>query len=129
MNRRGFTLIELIATIALLAIIVLIAVPAVNGMIDKNKKNNCQTLEESILRAGKLYISDNKYDIVWNTDGNSKYVTINFNTLYNGYLNTKIKNPCDNNEYTGNDTIKLYMEDGNIVIKDSILPNSFTCCY
>lgn len=124
MNRKGFTLIELLATIALLAIIVAIAIPAVNSMIGKNKKNNCKVLNDSVIRAAELYVSDNKYDLIWNNN----QVSIGKNQ-YGEYLNTTIKNPCDNSEYNRDITVNFKNNNGKIeLVSDNILPNTFTCC-
>lgn len=127
MNKRGFTLIELLGTIALLAMIVLIAVPAVNGMIGKNKKNNCQILKDNIINAAKLYISDNRYSnsLIWNR--------VNETTIgrsqYEEYLNSSINNPCDNSIYDGDIQVVFKNTNGNIeLVSDNILPDTFKCC-
>lgn len=134
MNKKGFTLIELLATITLLAIIVAIAVPAVNTAITKSKKNNCEKLEKSIIRAAESYVSDNKYNLTWN----NHITTVTLNDLYSTnlsskeqYLNTKINNPCNNRQYTENEIILKFKEqNGNIscIGCEGILENIFECC-
>ena len=51
MNRKGFTLIELVATIALLANIAIISFVSINGVIDKSKIDNCKSLVSNIKSA------------------------------------------------------------------------------
>lgn len=60
MNRRGFTLAELLVTIALLSLIVLIAVPSIMAI---NKRINLRTYEikkNLILSAAEMYAQDEK---------------------------------------------------------------------
>lgn len=61
MNRRGFTLIELIVTIALLAILALISFVSINAVIKQSRTNDCKTLVNNIKMATSEYISDNRY--------------------------------------------------------------------
>ena len=93
MNRKGFTLIELIATIALLAIIAIISFVSINGVINKSKIDNCKSLVNNIKSASKEYVSDNRYSLTSNDDLN-----ITAKTLIDGnYLSSPITNPFDNN--------------------------------
>ena len=43
MNRRGFTLVELLAVIAILAILVIIALPNIMSMFNQARKNSFTT--------------------------------------------------------------------------------------
>ena len=122
MNKKGFTLIELVVTIALLAIIVLIAVPAANTITEKSKKENCKTLRDSTIRAAELYVSDNRYNENWSTS-----ITIG-KDKYGSYLNSTIKNPCDNSEYNGNLTVTFQNDGGNIKAISNNVFSSFSCC-
>ena len=61
MNRKGFTLIELIATIALLGIIVTISFISINKVIEQSKENDCESLLKSIKTAANDYASDKRY--------------------------------------------------------------------
>lgn len=63
MNKKGFTLVELLATIAILAIISIIAVPNIVKIMDSNKK-------EKILNDGLTVISLAKQEVAGNRDLN-----------------------------------------------------------
>ena len=59
MNKKGFTLVELLAVIAILAILVIIALPNVMGMFNEAKKNSFTTeLKEVYKVAQQTWITD-----------------------------------------------------------------------
>lgn len=58
-NRKGFTLVELLAVIVILGIIALIAVPNVLGTLNKSKGKLSQVQKETILSACKNYVTAN----------------------------------------------------------------------
>lgn len=62
-NNKGFTLIEMLAVIVILGVLAVIMVPTVTTLIAKNKNDNYKNLENSILSAAKVFISDYRYDI------------------------------------------------------------------
>ena len=63
MNKKGFTLVELLAVIAILALLVLIAVPNVLGMFNKAKKDTFLTEAKNIFKeSASKYISDNMHN-------------------------------------------------------------------
>ena len=105
MNKRGFTLIELVATIALLGIIAVISFVSINAVVNKNKENNCEILVSSIITATKDYVSDNRYNI-------DELTLDNFNAsilVNNNYLDGQIKNPYTKEDITP-DSIKILVE-------------------
>ena len=61
MNKKGFTIVELLVTVALLAIISIISVISITSFINKNKENNYEILKNTILEASKEYVTDNRY--------------------------------------------------------------------
>ena len=61
MNKKGFTIVELLVTITLLAIISTIAAISIKSFINKNKENNYEILKNTILEASKEYVTDNRY--------------------------------------------------------------------
>ena len=63
MNRKGFTLVELLAVIAILALLVLVAVPNVLGMFNKAKKDTFLIEAKNIFKeSASKYISDNMHN-------------------------------------------------------------------
>ena len=63
MNKKGFTLVELLAVIAILAILVIIALPNVMGMFNEAKKNSFTTEIKEIYKvAEQTWISDSMFE-------------------------------------------------------------------
>jgi len=92
MNKKGFTLIELVTVIALLGIISIIAFVSIFDVIKKSKVSDCENLILSIKSAAKEYASDKRYG--W-TNANDKSITAQ--TLIDGnYLSSPITDPFDN---------------------------------
>ena len=85
MNKKGFTLIEVIMVIAIIAILSLILIPNVMVLIDKNKKRTCEKM------------SDNKYELDFDCSGTPKEITLK--TLVDaGYLGGELVNPINKEE-------------------------------
>ena len=59
MNKKGFTMIELLAVITLLGILTIIAIPSVRTLIEKGKKNYYATQRNQVELAAKEYLKDN----------------------------------------------------------------------
>ena len=57
-NKKGFSLIELLAVIIILAVIALIAVPVVKSIMNKANKNAFKDTAYGIISAGELYFSE-----------------------------------------------------------------------
>lgn len=100
MNRKGFTLVEVLVVIAIVAILLLVLVPNVFVMIDKNNVKSCNNLIKNIESAAKIYVNENKYSLGFDCDSKK---SITFQTLIDyGTLKTdesgKIINPVDDDE-------------------------------
>ena len=90
MNKKGFTLIELIVTILLVAMISSIAFVSINKSIQKSKQKECLNIKTSIRSAADLYFSDNRYNPVESVTAQK--------LKEDGYLNIKesyITNPVN----------------------------------
>ena len=103
MNKKGFTLVELLAVIAILAILVIIALPNVLKMFNDSKKNTFLTEAKTIYKeAANKYISESM-------KGNRlKFISSNDNSKLD--LNGRDINYCIRVDKTGN---VVYMIVGN----------------
>ena len=63
MNRKGFTLVEVLLTLAILALILIILVPNVFVLVEKNNIKSCENLIKNIESSAKIYVSSNKYNL------------------------------------------------------------------
>ena len=63
MNRKGFTLVEIIMVIVILALLVLVLAPNVFVLLNKNNERSCNSLISNIESAAKIYVTNNKYNL------------------------------------------------------------------
>ncbi len=105
-NRKGFTLVELLAVIVILGVIMLIAVPNVVSMIDRNKKRtyiedarNMVTMAEYMLRS----------DTSIALPTNSEILVLPLSTINNGDLDID----PEGNEYSTDNSYVAIMKDSN----------------
>jgi len=86
MNRKGFTLVELLATIIVLAIVVGITVPSVSSVIRKSKEKSEEAFVETIKDVMDVYISSSARSLKFLPcdDGNEnyKYVYASFQEVF-----------------------------------------------
>ena len=95
MNKKGFTLVELLATIVLLTLITLLASFTINKITNDQKVNGHKAQVNSILGAAITYVNDTDSIKESNLNGLKIYLS----TLANGgYIDTEIKDPL-NGEY------------------------------
>ena len=95
MNRKGFTLIEVIMVIAIITILSLILIPNVMVLINENKKRSCEKMIDNIESAAKMYVNQNKYELGFDcVDNKTKEITLK--TLVDaGYLGGELVNPIN----------------------------------
>ena len=59
-NRKGFTLIELIAVIIILGLVLIIAIPFFTGSLKEFRNDYYENLSGNVLNAGKEFFTDNR---------------------------------------------------------------------
>jgi competence protein ComGC len=101
MNRKGFTLIEVIMVIVVVSLLMILLVPNIFVLIEKNNEKSCSSLIKNIESAAKIYITNNKYDLGFGCSVDAKTKKITLKTLVDsGDLkldsSRKIINPLDN---------------------------------
>ena len=119
-NKRGFTLVELIAVMTLLSAIILVSVPVVINTLKNNDNKVYENFEKQVKQAAELYVERNRnlYPELDNIGGS---VEIHTSTLINeGYLKHDLENPTTGTNITdyivrvevGNDEIFIYTVKG-----------------
>lgn len=103
MNKKGFTLIEMLITIAILAVLSLIAIPTVNSLIKRQQDNAIKEIIESVETSALNYVKENKWDLAWikcsnTTDTDAEDITIK-ELVETDYLSQIPKNPKDQKEF------------------------------
>lgn len=109
MNRRGFTMIELLMVIVIIGILSAIMIPNIIVIMNKSNENNIKSLENNIIAATKAYVSDNKYTGKLNTSCPSNNITnISLSTLVSeGYIKNNIVNPNTKEKINENKTVTI----------------------
>ena len=90
MNKKGFTLVELLAIVVILGLIMVVAAPNMTKQIQKNEEESQTILNQKIENASKLYAA--KYYANKLVNGNK--VTFTLNDLEQDGL-IKLKDKCD----------------------------------
>ena len=117
MNKKGFTLTELITVIAIIGLILLITIPVYTGVMNNNKEEKYKLYVETVEKAVLTYA-----DIELPSTVESAFVSLNDLKDY-GYLKDssdvnvneiKIQIEKENNKVTinGGDELELTFEDG-----------------
>lgn len=105
MNRKGFTLIEVIVVIVIIVLLSLILIPNVMLFVSKNNKDMCYKLKDNIESAAKMYVNENKYELGFNCEGNP--IEIGLSTLIDtGKISSPVINPVTN-QPVSNDDVKV----------------------
>lgn len=105
MNKKGFTLVELLGVITVLAVIGLITMPIVNKTIKDSKQRAYNGQVEEIIKAAEDYSADNISKIPdgeSNCPSTSPLLNLYIDTLKEeGYIPENAKDPRTNTLLTG----------------------------
>lgn len=109
MNRKGFTLIEILLVIVIMAMLLLVLAPNVFVLLNTSKEKSCKSLITNIESSAKIYVTNNKNDLGF-TCSNTKNIT--FQTLVDsGDLvldsSGQIKNPLNDNQIALTNTVSV----------------------
>ena len=118
LNKKGFTLVELLAVIVILAVVMLVAVTAVGPAIENSKRSALFSSLSAVQDAAGLYIV---------SGGNTNNNCVKINTLQtSGYLTKKDKNldgfvKITKNATTGAFTYSYTAKDSNYGVTNATL--------
>ena len=97
-NKKGFTLIEVIMVIAIIGLLSIILVPNVIDLIEENKIESCKEVRENIISATKIYVANNKYELGFSCDTDTAKEIKLADLLLSGDLNGPVINPITDTE-------------------------------
>ena len=124
MNRKGFTLIELIAVIVMISLIMVIVVPNILDIVSESKETSYNTLVKNIVTSSEMYYEECEYGDLSSTtkygsyacsiDTSSSAIIIPLSSLANtGFLKVN-----DTKEVAGKEVKVVLNPRNNIDISD-----------
>lgn len=97
MNRRGFTLVELLAVIVILGIIITIFVPSVINLINENSTKIYANKEKILKNAAEDYVMSNSSFVLPDGTNPEKYISMNTlisSNMMSSVLDNKTTTEC-----------------------------------
>lgn len=98
LNKKGFTLVELLAVITILGILMSVAIGAVSWILESAKDNFYKTLEKNILLTAETYYSDHRASLPKNIGQKAKIglqALVNSNYIKKDEIVDYGKQQCD----------------------------------
>lgn len=85
MNKKGFTMVELLAVITILGVVMAIAIPAVTSQITTTSAKYYEDLEKDVELAARDFMNDHRSHFP-KVNGNSCYITQDNDLVGNEYI-------------------------------------------
>ncbi len=101
MNKKAFTMVELIAVFVILGVIALVSVPVILNLSNDSTDN--LVLKETIQTAVEAYVNLNITDL---EVGQTEYIN-SIKLINNGYLDKEIKNPETGKVFNSDDYFEV----------------------
>ena len=128
MNKKGFTLVEILVSIGLLALLGSVIAISLNKVFKNNNLKNYNEYVEKIKSSAMLYVN-NTVDIINDlNDSSFKIITIG-DLTDNGYLKDNIINPDTSKTVDKNEKIKVSYDSDHELIVEYPYNNSETEAY
>ena len=113
MNKKGFTLIEIIVSVGLLALIGVAVGISLNKTFKNQEKMNYQEYVDKVKSAALLY-ANNTTQITNELNSNASFKILKVEELINnGYINKSLENPKTKEKVNKNDEIRIYYNENN----------------
>ena len=110
MRKKGFTLVELLASITILALLALIAIPAISKQIKNGKNDLYNSQIENIKSAAVAWGTDNLFKL----PEDDTCITVTLGYLKElGYIDNSVINPKTNEEFDNDNTFVSISKSGN----------------
>ena len=124
-NKKGFTLVEIIITLAIVITITTVAVGSYIGISSQKKKEEWKLVQEQIETAAEQYFSSNKYLYEDLTDGITAYISVG-TLVKSDYLN-KVVNPISKKEVPSCSLVEVEIKNGKYIGKYDENEDTINC--
>ena len=115
MNKKGFTIVEILAVITILAVLMMIALPAVTNLYNKHKINTWNNTVLLIEEATKEYVRDYRSQITGlDTEGDSVYIPLQ-KIVDASLVGWPLTDTRDSSKVNINTEVKVTIKDGEYV--------------
>ena len=113
MNKKGFTLIELITVVAMLSLIAVVLIPKISTAFQVSYADQLEDVRKNVRDAAEIYVQSDIGEDVYRKLLNYEKVTIYLNILSSyGLIESKIYNPLADNYFDiDNEYIILEMDE------------------
>jgi type IV pilus assembly protein PilA len=123
-NKKGYTLIELLAVLAIMAAILLVAVPSISKQLAGIEENNYSQFKQNLYLAAESYVNSNTS--ASNTLKNDKKLCVKISDLISGgWVRSTLTNPKTGENVSNNSSV--YIVNDNSEYKYTYYPTSDTC--
>jgi len=109
LNRKGFTLVELLVVLVILVVIMAIAIPSITSSVERSKQKQKDSKIELVMSAAEIYVDRHK-----NTyNGSSTYVIEISDLICDGLLTKEQAKDPFSEDYTLSGYVS-YKKSGNV---------------
>ncbi len=116
MNKKGFTLTELLVVIMLLITVMGVSILGMQKISDESKIKNLKRIKKEVELATELYFDDNEiYEQNLLNDSNVEKCTRLYVLTNNGYLDIDLENPLDGKRIPGNLCVMSKVNDNGVI--------------
>lgn len=127
MNKKGFTLVELLAIVVILAIIIVAAAPNMTKQVKKSEEETQNILNQKIENASKLYAAKYYANKIISCDSSDCGISFTLNDLeQDGLINLKGK--CEDKK-TKNINVSYNSGDKKIIYNYTNIKDDNNSCY
>ena len=115
MNRKGFTLVELIAVIILISLIATIAIIPISKIIKDSKDEAYRAQIEQVILAAQNWVVDHPMELPPYVDTIGNKIELTIDSLINQeYLDDDVVNPTNGEKILGCSKVEIQLNSDNI---------------
>ena len=119
LNKKGFSLVELLAAIVILGIMITLATVAYSRYRQHAKQQGYDTLAKTASEAAAQYVMDNPEKVIWD---------VSFEMLYEGGYMSSLSDPGIKNKQCKGDVVLRTMKEENVGTLDTNEYTVHVCC-